>query len=73
MTLVTIARSRRQDHLACATFEADYSGEMPARQMLDAARRTSAPRQLDHSPNGFLLALSWCIPIDASQFGIPGG
>jgi hypothetical protein len=44
MALVTIVRSRGQDHLADAAIEADNGGEMPAWQLLEAARRTSAPR-----------------------------
>ena len=42
-------------NLADAAIEADDGGEMPAWQLLEAARRTSAPRWLDHSSNGFLL------------------
>jgi hypothetical protein len=55
VALVTIVGSRGQDDFARAAIEADHGSEMPAR-LLDAARRTSALRQLDHSCNGFLLA-----------------
>jgi len=41
MALVTIARCRGQDHLADAPIEAEDGGEMPARQLLEAARRPS--------------------------------
>jgi len=48
MVLVSIARSRGQDHLARAAIEADHGGEMPTPQLLEAARGTGAPRQLGH-------------------------
>jgi hypothetical protein len=56
MALVRIVRSRGQDDLAYAAIEADHGGDMSAWQLLKAARRTGAPRKLDHGADGFPLA-----------------